>query len=114
MTQRGQSRGQQHQLIAEQQYQVVGTAQTWGIEIKMTSQTFQCADLTEQLHLPTLEIGFAFFRTKHLGSVAGRQFDDLIDFGEIALGDGLRPCREQTDHADTGHRQQSFGDTGNR
>ncbi|MNL30721.1 hypothetical protein D3C87_1524740 [compost metagenome] len=105
MAQRGKPRRQQHQLIAEQLHQVVGTAQTRRVVIQVPAHTFQCADLPQQLHLPTMEIFFAFLGTNDGTGMGRQQFDHLIDTGEIILGHGLRARGQQADDADASHRQ---------
>ena len=102
MTQGGEPCGQQHQLVAQQLHQTVGAAQARCIEVQMPTYALQGADLTQQLHLPALEIRLAFLGAQDRTGMGRQQFGDLIDFGEIVPGDGFGARGEQADHAHTG------------
>ncbi|MNN67050.1 hypothetical protein D3C81_1826630 [compost metagenome] len=72
MAQRGESRRQQHQLIAQQLHQAIGAAQAWRVEIQMPAHTFQRADFAQELHLPTMKILFGFFGTDDGACMGGQ------------------------------------------
>ncbi|MNX97560.1 hypothetical protein D3C86_1299330 [compost metagenome] len=112
MAQRGEPCRQQHQLVAQQLHQIIGTAQTRSVVIQMPTYAFQCANLPKQLHLSTVELCLAFLGTNHGAGMGGQQLDHLIDPREVILGHGLRACGQQADDTHAGHRQQCFGDPG--
>ncbi|MNZ56853.1 hypothetical protein D3C78_748110 [compost metagenome] len=104
--------GEQHQLIAQQLHQAVGAAQVWRIEIQVAAKALQSADFAKDLHLSLAEGGRRFLATDGRRSMAGHQFDQIVDLGKVTTSHRLRPGTEQTHYAHTGHRQQGFSNPG--